>query len=353
MINLVDWAERGRIPDVLLRVGMRRLLVKRLVQDQVNATPAGKAAFVASMRASELAVGTTDANHQHYEVPTAVFQRMLGPRLKYSCALYEQENASLAEAEEAMLKLTCERAQLGPNQQILELGCGWGSLTLFMAEAFPDSNITAVSNAHSQRQFIEAEAQAKGLTNITVLTQDMNNFEPDGQFDRVVSIEMFEHMRNYQRLLDQVSSWLVSDGLLFFHIFCHRNQPYFFEDDSQEDWMARHFFTGGLMPSLDLPKLFEGKLQQRKVWVVNGQHYAKTCATWLHNLDQYKAEILKTLTASDNPDPALILWQRWRMFVMACQEMFAFQGGETWMVGHFLFEKTRQEVMPDAALADL
>ena len=177
MINLVDWAERGRIPDVLLRVGMRRLLVKRLVQDQVNATPAGKAAFVASMRASELAVGTTDANHQHYEVPTAVFQSMLGPRLKYSCALYEQENASLAEAEEAMLKLTCERAQLGPNQQILELGCGWGSLTLFMAEAFPDSNITAVSNAHSQRQFIEAEAQVRGLTNITVLTQDMNNFE--------------------------------------------------------------------------------------------------------------------------------------------------------------------------------
>ena len=182
MINLVDWAERGRIPDALLRVGMRRLLVKRLVQDQVNATPAGKAAFVESMSASELAVGTTDANHQHYEVPTAVFQSMLGPRLKYSCALYEQENASLAEAEEAMLELTCERAQLGPNQRILELGCGWGSLTLFMAEAYPDSNITAVSNAHSQRQFIEAEAQARGLTNITVLTQDMNNFEPDGQF---------------------------------------------------------------------------------------------------------------------------------------------------------------------------
>jgi cyclopropane-fatty-acyl-phospholipid synthase len=217
-----------------------------------------------------------------------------------------------------------------------------------MAEAYPDSSITAVSNAHSQRHFIETEAQARGLTNITVLTQDMNDFEAEGQFDRVVSIEMFEHMRNYQRLLDRVASWLASDGLLFFHIFCHRNQPYFFEDDSQEDWMARHFFTGGLMPSLDLPKLFEGSLQQRKLWVVNGQHYAKTCAAWLNNLDQFKAEILAALSASDNPEPALILWQRWRMFVMACQELFAFQGGETWMVGHFLFEKTSQTVMPDA-----
>jgi len=353
MINLVDLAERGWIPDPWLRFGMRRLLVKRLAQDQVNATAAGKAAFVESMRASDLAVGTTDANHQHYEVPTAVFQRMLGPHLKYSCALFEQENASLAEAEAAMLKLTCERAELGPNQKILELGCGWGSLTLFMAEAYPESNITAVSNAHSQRLFIEAEAQARGLTNITVLTQDMNDFEPDSQFNRVVSIEMFEHMRNYQRLFDKVSGWLALDGLLFFHIFCHRNQPYFFEDDSEEDWMARHFFTGGLMPSLDLPKLFEGSLQQRKVWLVNGQHYAKTCAAWLSNLDQYKAEILETLAASDNPDPASILWQRWRMFVMACQEMFAVQGGETWMVGHFLFEKTNLEALPDAALVEL
>lgn len=353
MINLVDWAERGWIPDAWLRLGMRRLLVKRLVQDQVNATTAGKAAFIASMMASDLAVATTDANHQHYEVPTAVFQRMLGPHLKYSCALFDTKTARLSEAEAAMLKLTCERAQLGQNQRILELGCGWGSLTLWMAEAYPASNITAVSNAHSQRHFIEAEAQARGLRNITVVTADMNDFEPDGQFDRVISIEMFEHMRNYKCLFDKISSWLVPDGLLFFHIFCHRNQPYFFEDDSQEDWMARHFFTGGLMPSLDLPKLFEGPLQQRKVWVVNGQHYAKTCAAWLNNLDQYKADILKTLAASDNPEPALILWQRWRMFVMACQEMFSFQGGETWMVGHFLFEKASQEPIPETALADL
>ena len=201
-----------------------------------------------------------------------------------------------------------------------------------------DEQARALSVAQHQ-----AQAQARGLMNITVMTEDMNTFEPDGQFDRVVSIEMFEHMRNYERLFDQISSWLVADGLLFFHIFCHRNQPYFFEDESQEDWMARHFFTGGLMPSLDLPKQFEGRLLQRQYWVVNGQHYANTCKAWLKNLDQHKTEIVKTLDASDNPDPAIILLQRWRMFVMACQEMFAYQGGETWMVGHFLFEKAAEQ----------
>ena len=343
MTNLVDWAERGWITDGLLRIGMRRLLLKRLKQDRVNATAAGKADFVESMIASDLAVATTDANHQHYEVPTEVFQRMLGPHLKYSCALFDQVDTPLAEAELAMLRLTAERAQLMAGQRILELGCGWGSLTLFMAAAYPESTIMAVSNSNSQRLYIEAQAQARGLMNITVMTEDMNTFEPDGQFDRVVSIEMFEHMRNYERLFDQISSWLVADGLLFFHIFCHRNQPYFFEDESQEDWMARHFFTGGLMPSLDLPKQFEGRLLQRQYWVVNGQHYANTCKAWLKNLDQHKTAIVKTLAASDNPDPAIILLQRWRMFVMACQEMFAYQGGETWMVGHFLFEKAAEQ----------
>ena len=219
MIKLVDLAERGWIPDRLLRVGMRRLLIKRLQQDQSNATESGKLNFVDQMAASPLAVATTDANHQHYEVPTEVFQNMLGPHLKYSCAFYEDSATSLADAELAMLKLTAERAQLRSGQQILELGCGWGSFTLFMAAEYPDSHITAVSNSHSQRLYIEAQAVRRGLTNITVITIDMNNFAPVEKFDRVVSIEMFEHMRNYKLLFHRISQWLSADGLLFFPYF--------------------------------------------------------------------------------------------------------------------------------------
>ncbi len=338
-MNLVDLAERGRIPDVLVRMGIKRLLLKRLKQDAAQASEPGKSGFVEKMRCSPLALGTADANHQHYEVPTEVFARMLGPHLKYSCAYYPSSETTLAEAEAAMLALSCERGQWVDGQSILELGCGWGSLTLFMAETFPNSHITAVSNSHSQREYIELQSLARGLKNIKVITADMNVFETSDRFDRVVSIEMFEHMRNYEQLFERISSWLKTDGLLFFHIFCHHNLPYFFEDQSKDDWMARHFFTGGLMPSFDLPKRFEGALRQRSSWKVNGQHYAKTCADWLANLDQQRRPILSALAGSDNPESEFILWQRWRMFVMACQELFAHQGGNTWFVGHYLFEQ--------------
>ena len=339
MISLVDWAEKGRIPDALVRLGIKRLLLKRLKQDAAQALEPGKSDFVEKMRRSPLALGASDANHQHYEVPTEVFERMLGPHLKYSCAYYPSLDATLAEAESAMLALSCERAQLIDGQSILERGCGWGSLTLYMAETFPSSQITAVSNSNSQREHIERQAAAKGFDNIQVITADMNVFETSDLFDRVVSIEMFEHMRNYEQLFQRISSWLKADGRLFFHIFCHRNLPYFFEDDSKDDWMARHFFTGGLMPSFDLPQRFEGALRQRSSWKVNGQHYARTCADWLSNLDTERRPILAALAGSDNPESELILWQRWRMFVMACQELFAHQGGETWFVGHYLFEQ--------------
>ena len=285
MISLVDWAEKGRIPDALVRLGIKRLLLKRLKQDAAQALEPGKSDFVEKMRRSPLALGASDANHQHYEVPTEVFERMLGPHLKYSCAYYPSLDATLAEAESAML------------------------------------------------------AAARGFDNIQVITADMNVFETPDLFDRVVSIEMFEHMRNYEQLFQRISSWLKADGRLFFHIFCHRNLPYFFEDDSKDDWMARHFFTGGLMPSFDLPQRFEGALRQRSSWKVNGQHYARTCADWLSNLDTERRPILAALAGSDNPESELILWQRWRMFVMACQELFAHQGGETWFVGHYLFEQ--------------
>ena len=339
MISLIEAAERGWIPDGLIRVGMRRLLKKRLVQDRANATPEGKARFTAEMRQSPLAVATDDANSQHYEVPTALFQRMLGPRLKYSAALYPAVDATLSEAEEAMLALTVERAQLAEGQNILELGCGWGSLTLYMAARFPGSKITAVSNSASQKAYIDAEAVKRGFQNISVLTQDMNDFEALGQFDRVISIEMFEHMRNYEALFTRIAAWLKTDGLLFFHIFCHRDQPYFFEDDSNDDWMARHFFTGGLMPSFDLPRRFEGALKERDRWAVNGQHYANTCRDWLTNLDENRRDILRALDEVEHPDTSAVLWQRWRMFVMACQELFAYEGGETWFVGHYLYEQ--------------
>ena len=339
MSKLIDAAEKGWIPDGLLRIAMRRLLKKRLVQDRVNATKAGKARFVEEMRRSPLAVATDDANDQHYEVPTAVFEHMLGPRLKYSASLYSSEDATLAEAEDAMLALTVERAQLAEGQQILELGCGLGSLTLYMAAQFPNSQITAVSNSASQKTYIDAKAALLGYKNLTVITEDMNAFESASGFDRVVSIEMFEHMRNYEALFERIGSWLKPDGLLFFHIFCHREQPYFFEEHSDDDWMAQHFFTGGLMPSLDLPRHFEGTLIERNFWQVNGQHYARTCRDWLANLDDNRRAIIDALDDSAHPDAGVIQWQRWRMFVMACQELFAYQGGETWFVAHYLYQK--------------
>lgn len=334
----IDLVEQGKVPDWVTRIGIKRLLGQRLKKEatkfkQHQALPN----FISEMAASPLAINTIDANEQHYEVPTEFYEHALGLHKKYSCAYFNPNVSSLSTAEEDMLKITCDRARLTDGMDILELGCGWGSLTLWMARLLPDSQITAVSNSSTQKEYIDQTAKSQGLTNINVLTCDMNDFDSESKFDRVISIEMFEHMRNYPMLFNRISSWLKDDGKLFFHIFCHKTIPYFFETEGESDWMAENFFTGGLMPSYDLPLSIECNLTLLNRWAVSGTHYAKTSRAWLDQMDSNKNKALEVLKNSDDPTPELILYNRWRMFFMACEELFAYNQGNEWHIGHYLF----------------
>lgn len=342
MQQLIGLVERGWVPDSLTRAGIRRLLAERADRQRPAGCESRSVAterLLAAMREGPIAVATDTANEQHYELPTAFFQQVLGPHLKYSCGFWEPGTRDLARAEAEMLRLSCERAELADGQAILELGCGWGALTLWMAEQFPGSRITALSNSASQRAFIEARARERGLDNVEVITADINEFDIDRQFDRVVSLEMFEHMRNWGDLTRRVGGWLRPGGKLFIHIFCHRDFPYFFETDGDKDWMARHFFTGGLMPSDELPARFQDHFRLQHRWRVNGHHYARTCRAWLDNLDEARGEVMPILAETYGEEYAVIWFNRWRMFFMASEEFFGFRRGEEWWVSHYLFEK--------------
>ena len=334
--------ERGLVPDSLVRTGIRTLLERRL-EDDVPADPEARAQAAARVRdamaESPVAVATDAANRQHYEVPPGFYELVLGRHLKYSSCYYPTGNETLDEAEAAMLALTCERAGLADGQDVLEMGCGWGSLTLWMAERYPASRITAVSNSAPQRRFIEGRAASRGLDNLTVVTADMNEFRPEGRFDRVVSVEMFEHMRNWRLLLSRVAEWLQDDGRLFLHVFCHREVPYFFEDQGEDDWMARHFFTGGLMPSLALPGEVGPDFEVERQWPVSGVHYQKTARHWLEKLDARRGAVEELFAGVYGPNEAGRWVERWRVFFMACEELFGYRGGEEWLVGHTLLRK--------------
>lgn len=338
MKTAINIAESGYAPDYLTRKGIQLLLRDRLKKQKLTDLNE----VVNQMSQGPLALHTASANQQHYEVPARFFEVMLGNQLKYSCSYYDDEDSSLNQAEEAMLRLSMDRAALDDGMDILELGCGWGSLTLAMAKTYPNSRITAVSNSSSQRAFIEARAQDQGFSNVSVITSDVNDFRTASSFDRVVSIEMFEHLRNYHLLFERVASWLKPEGRLFFHIFCHRHSPYFFSNDTDADWMARHFFTGGTMPSWDLPLMFDQHLQLEHRWQVNGRHYAQSCRDWLNNLDNHQAEALAALSEGDNPENVTRQYHRWRMFVMACEELFAWNEGNEWFVGHYLLKPADQ-----------
>lgn len=334
---------RDLLPDPVIRFGIRRLLAARLRDEDLDDAAAVESRmqdFVAMLENSPLALHTGDANAQHYELPTEFFQRVLGKRLKYSSAYFEGQagphgSDDLDQAEDAMLRLTAQRAELDDGQEILELGCGWGSLTLYMAERFPGSRILAVSNSATQKAFIDGRARDLGLDNLEVLTADMRHLSLDRRFDRVVSVEMFEHMRNYRLLLQRVASWLRPDGKLFVHIFCHRALAYVFEAEGPTDWMGRYFFTGGLMPSVDLLEHFDDTLQVEAQWQVNGQHYQRTSEAWLRNMDRHKKEIFPILEQVYGTEQRRRWWVYWRVFFLACAELFGFRDGQEWLVGHY------------------
>ncbi len=337
----IGWVEQGLVPDRVVRAAIRRLLQRRLDElrpDDVEGSAASASAFVAMMNAAEIAPLADKANEQHYELPAAFFEAVLGAQRKYSACHWAAGTDSLDAAEEAALAMTASRAGIEDGMQVLELGCGWGALTLWLARRFPAARITAVSNSHAQRAYIERRAEQSALTNVEVITADMNAFDTERRFERVVSVEMFEHLRNYREAFARIADWLQPGGRFFMHIFCHRSTPYEFVDRDADDWMSRHFFSGGIMPSDTLPLHFQQHLALRNHWRWSGRHYERTLNAWLARMDARKATVMPILRETYGEEAAL-WWTRWRLFFMACAELFGYRDGREWFVSHYLFER--------------
>lgn len=323
-------------------MGIRNLLKQRLTEENKGSQEAKQLhlnAYIEKLKASPIAINTSDANEQHYEVPTEFYKYVLGKRMKYSGGYWPSGADTLDASEEAMLKLSCERAQLKDGQSVLDLGCGWGSVSLYVAEKFPNCKITGVSNSKTQKEYIDSVAKEKGFKNLTIITQDMNDFQIKEKFDRIISVEMLEHMKNYQKLFEKLSGFLKPEGLFFIHIFTHKEFAYPFEVRDETDWMAKYFFTGGMMPSHNLFLYFQNHLTIRNHWVVNGVHYGKTSEAWLENMDKNKTQILPILEKAYGKENVTKWWSYWRIFFLSCAELFSYRNGEEWLVSHYLFQK--------------
>ena len=337
--------EKDLVPDSFIRIGIRKLLKQRLKDENKGNPEAQQEHFmklIEELKQSPIAVNTADANQQHYEVPADFYTKVLGKHLKYSSGYWKEGVTDIETSERDMLELTCQRAELKDGQKVLELGCGWGSLSLFMAAKFPNSKITSVSNSHSQKAYIDEQARNRNITNLTIITADINAFEINEQFDRLVSVEMFEHMRNYELLLKKVGSFLKPDGKLFVHIFTHKDCAYKFEVIDDTDWMSKYFFTGGIMPSDHLLLYFPDHVKIEKHWRVSGIHYSKTSEAWLQNMDAAKPQIMDIMKRVYGESEAVRWWVYWRIFFMACAELWGYDNGNEWMVSHYLFQKAAQ-----------
>lgn len=340
--------KKNIVPDFLIRFGARRMISSRYREITSYTAEAQQEyinRYIKELKEQPIAINTKDANEQHYEVPTEFFKHVLGDHMKYSCGYWDQSipfsqlKDHITDAEKAMLELTCERAGIEDGQTILDLGCGWGSLALFMGRKYPSSKIVALSNSTTQKAYIDHKAKAENLKNITVITEDINHFTDEMRFDRVISIEMFEHMRNYEQLMEKVAHFLRPKGRLFVHIFTHQTTPYAYEVKSENDWMTRYFFSGGTMPSRDLLHYFSDHFSLKNQWAVSGMHYQKTLEAWLQRMDNHKNEIMPLMEELEGKDEALKWWVYWRVFFIACAEFFSYHEGNEWFISHYLFEK--------------
>ena len=331
---------RGLIPDSLLRRGVRNQGRQRLQMMKNTDLKQEYLTFLKQASSGKIAVHTDDANNQHYEVDSEFFQYCLGKNLKYSSCYWNDDTSSLDEAEDIMLDLYCKRAKIKDGMTILDVGCGWGSLSLYLAQKYPKSKITGVSNSNSQRKFIEKLGYERNLHNLNIVTKDINSFDTNKKFDRIISIEMFEHTKNSKILMDSINKWLAPDGLFFMHVFAHKYNPYYFDTEQKNAWMAKYFFTGGMMPNHDLFKDLESDLNYQKSWMLSGTHYEKTSNAWLEKMDSNKTKILELFRRNNSNSVAKKKFYFWRLFFIACAEIFGYNGGSEWIISHHLFKKS-------------